>query len=139
MVRCFLIPMTDPPYSRVNPQRPKYVDQFENSRTNSPLLDKGYFLSVVSARVADLNWLQNQDGVIDLPNIDNDRIRDLPPARRQKNHQIEALVEIAEDEGETVGNYINRVACASGNNWEKSKVYVREVGEPNGAGSSRKR
>lgn len=140
MVRCFLIPMTEPPYSRANPQRPKYVDQFENSRSNSPLFDKGYFLTVVSAQVSDLNWLQNQDDVIDLPNIDNDRIGDLPAARRQKNHQIDAIVGIDEDVAETVATYINRVARASGNSgWDKSKVFVRQVGESNGASTGRKR
>ena len=54
--------------------------------------------------------LQNQTGVIDFPNIDTDRLRDTPKARRTKNRLIFQRLGLNENEDLDVRQFINLCA-----------------------------
>lgn len=126
MIKCFLVPMTDPPYSRDNPQRPKYCDELTWSGV--PIFSKNYYLIKASGTDAQLLTLQNQQGVFDFPNIDTDRLIDTPKARRNKNKLIFQKLGITENERLTALQFIN--LCANSevmNGWDKNKVFVKDI------------
>lgn len=128
MIKCFLIPMTTPPYSQENPQRPKYVDKFVNNRTNSPLFKANYFVTKIAAKNKDLLWLQKQKGVIDFPNIDTDKFEDIPKERQEKNLKIARSIGVTNERNELNRDFINKCARVEGNiTWDKDKVFVEDI------------
>lgn len=117
--------MTEPPYSRENPQRPKYMDELRINWTGSPLMIKKHYLIKANSTLVKLNELQSQDGVIDLPNVNTDVIENLPVARKVKNAVIEKLLGITVDPKGKVVDFVNQVARAEGNTaWHSDKLFV---------------
>lgn len=70
--------------------------------------------------------LQNSDGVIDMPNVDEDKLSSLPKARKDKNKLIEDLIGKNFDPEKSVKDLINEVANCEGNTWDKDKLFVRD-------------
>lgn len=126
MIKCFLVPMTEPPYSRENPQRPQYMDELRINWTGSPLMVKRHYLIMANSTPEKLLELQNKKGVIDMPNIDDDKLVSLPKARKDKNKIIETLIGKTFDQEKSVKDLINEVANSEGNTWDKDKLFVPE-------------
>lgn len=124
MIKCFLIPMTEPPYSRENPQRPQYMDELRINWTGSPLMVKKHYLVMANSTPEKLLELQNKKGVIDMPNIDDDKLKDLPQERKDKNKLIEDLIGKTFDPEKSVKDLINEVANCEDNTWDKDKLFV---------------
>lgn len=116
--------MSEPPYSKENPQRPMYMDELRINWTGSPLMIKKHYLVMANSTPEKLLELQNKKGVIDMPNIDDDKLKDLPKARKDKNTLIETLVGKTFDQKKTVKDLINEVANCEGNTWDKDKLFV---------------
>lgn len=124
MIKCFLVPMTKPPYSKENKQRPEYMDELRINWTGSPLFVKKHYLIMANSTPEKLLELQNKPGVIDMPNIDEDKLSNLPLARKVKNKEIEKVLSRTFDEKLTVKDFINSVANSEGNTWNKDKLFV---------------
>ena len=115
--------MTDPPYSRDNPQRPKYCDELTWSGV--PIFKKNYYLIKASGTAQQLLALQNQQGVYDFPNIDSDRLRDMPNARRIKNRLMYKLLDLNENEDLTTKQFVNLLANSETmHGWDKDRIIV---------------
>lgn len=115
--------MTDPPYSRDNPQRPKYCDELTWSGV--PFLAKNYYLIKVNATAQELLALQNQQGVYDFPNIDTDRLVDMPKARRTKNGLMFKLFDLNENTDLTTKQFINLLANSEVmHGWDKDRIIL---------------
>lgn len=126
MIKCFLVPMTEPPYGRENHQRPKYVTGL--SWSGVPIFNKNYYLIKVSGTAQQLKELQDQEGVIDFPNIDTDKLVDMPSARRVKNKAMYKLMGLNENENLTTKQFINLLANSETmHGWDKDSVFVGEV------------
>lgn len=125
MIKCFLVPMTEPPYSRQNPQKPMYMDELRINWTGSPLFKSKYYVVKANGTVAKLIELQGKTGVKDFPNIDTDILSDLPDSRKTKDAEIKSLVKITDVAGEKVKDFINRTARCEGNTvWDKDTLFV---------------
>lgn len=123
MIKCFLVPMTEAPYSKENPQRPKYCDDI--SWSGVPIFNKNYYLIKAQGTAQQLLTLQNQAGVYDFPNIDTDRLRDTPKARRTKNKLIFQRLGLNENEDLDVRQFIN--LCANSekmHGWDKDRIIL---------------
>lgn len=117
--------MTEPPYSKENPQRPQYMDNLRINWTGSPLFAKKYYLVKANSTLEKLNTLQAEAGVIDLPNINTDVMETLPVARKIKNATIEKLLGITSDPKSKVLDFVNQVARSGGNAaWHADKLFV---------------
>ncbi len=68
--------------------------------------------------------LQNKKGVIDMPNVDDDKLKDLPQPRKNKNKLIENLIGKIFDSEKSVKDLIHEVANCEGNTWNKNKLFV---------------
>lgn len=118
--------MTDPPYSRENHQRPKYCEGV--SWSGVPIFSKNYYLIKASGTIAQLLTLQNQTGVFDFPNIDTDRLRDMPNARRIKNRLMYRLLDLKENEELTTYQFINLLANSETmHGWDKDKIFIKDI------------
>lgn len=125
MIKCFLVPMTNTPYSRENPQRPKYCDGLTWSGV--PIFKKNYYLIKASGTAQQLLALQSQQGVIDFPNTDTDRLRDMPQARQVKNRVMYKLLDLVENEELTTRQFINLCANSGAmHGWDKDLVFVKD-------------
>lgn len=123
MIKCFLVPMNEPPYGRENPQRPKYCDDLTWSGV--PIFKKNYYLIKASGTAQQLLALQNQQGVYDFPNIDSDRLRDMPNARRIKNRLMYKLLDLNESEDLTTKQFVNLLANSETmHGWDKDRIIV---------------
>lgn len=123
MIKCFLVPMTEPPYGREHPQEPKYCDDI--SWSGVPIFNKNYYLIKAQGTAQQLLTLQNQAGVIDFPNIDADRLRDTPKARRTKNRLIFQRLGLNENEDLDVRQFINLCANSEAmHGWDKDRIIV---------------
>lgn len=116
--------MSEPPYSRENPQRPMYMDELRINWTGSPLFKRKCYLVMANSTPEKLLLLQNKKGVIDMPNNDNDQLGDLPLSRKNKNKEIEAVIGVTPPDTITVKEYINGIANIEGNSWNKDKLFV---------------
>lgn len=117
--------MSDPPYSKQNPQRPKYMDEHRINWTGSPLFEKKHYLVKANSTLEKLNALQAEKGVIDLPNVNTDLMETLPAARKIKNAVIEKLLGITADPTSKVVDFVNQVARSEGNTaWHTDKLFV---------------
>lgn len=115
--------MTEPPYTKETPRMPKYVDEVRTDWTGVPLVNRGYFLIKANSTADKLLQLQNQPGVIDFPNVDTDRLRDTPKARRAKNRLIFQRLGLNENEDLDARQFIN--LCANSekmHGWDKDLV-----------------
>jgi len=115
--------MTEPPYGRENPQRPKYCDDLTWSGV--PIFNKNYYLIKAQGTAQELLTLQNQTGVIDFPNIDTDKLRDTPKARRTKNRLIFQKLGLNENEDLDARQFIN--LCANSekmHGWDKDRIIL---------------
>jgi len=107
----YLIPMSSPPYSRENPQRPLYVDEIRCNWTGHNVDEFGYYVCKVNTTEGKHADLAGRQGVFQLPRGYNwdTPISSLPaPARNVisnwcTNHNI------AYDENETIGEFLMRV------------------------------
>lgn len=118
--------MTDPPYSRENQQKPKYCESV--SWSGVPIFSKNYYLIKASGTAQQLLTLQNQQGVIDFPNIDTDKLSEMPQARRVKNRAMFKLLRLNENEDLTTKQFINLLANSETmHGWDKDKVFVRDI------------
>lgn len=125
MIKCFLVPMTEPPHTKESPCMPKYVDEIRANWTGVPIFNKNYFLIKVGGTAQQLLTLQNKQGVYDFPNVDTDRLRDMPNARRIKNRLMCKLLGLNEDESLTTKQFINLLANSETvHGWDKDKVGV---------------
>ena len=125
MKRCFLIPMTDPPYSYENSQRPKYLHEMRISWTGVPLFKKNIYLVMVNTSLEKLQLLQENEDVIDFPNIDDDTMDNLPDSRKLKNKNIHDILKIPTKDNEKVRDFINRAANSEvDHKWNKDELYV---------------
>lgn len=123
MIKCFLVPMTEPPYSRETPQEPKYCNDI--SWSGVPIFKKNYYLIKASGTAQQLLTLQNQQGVYDFPNVGSDRLRDMPNARRIKNRLMYKLLGLNEDENLTAKQFINLLANSEVmHGWDKDRIQV---------------
>lgn len=119
--------MTDPPYSRINNQRPKYVQELQINWTGVPLFNKKYYLIKAGSTAQKLTALQNSAGVIDFPDVDTDLLSSLPQARKTKNTLICTTLGIASKTNERVLDFINRVANSERENgWRKDIAFVQD-------------
>lgn len=126
MIKCFLVPMTDPPYSRENHQRPKYVTGL--SWSGVPIFNKNYYLVKASGTAQQLLGLQNQQGVCDFPNIDTDKLSSMPQARKVKNKTMFKLLGLVENEELTTKQFINLLANAETmHGWDKDSVFIKDI------------
>lgn len=117
--------MSEPPYSRENPQRPKYMDELRINWTGSPLFVKKHYLVKANSTLEKLNKLQAEAGVIDLPNTNTDVMESLPVARKVKNAVIEKLLGVTTDPKSKVVDFVNQVARSEGNTaWHTDKLFV---------------
>ena len=116
--------MSEPPYSKENPQRPQYMDELRINWTGSPLMIKKHYLVMANSTPEKLLELQNKKGVIDMPNIDSDKLKYLPQARKDKNIEIEKIIGKTPLQDTTVKDYINGIANSEGNTWDKDKLFV---------------
>lgn len=115
--------MTEPPYSREFPQEPKYCENI--SWSGVPILQKNYYLIVAKGTAQELLALQNQAGVFDFPNVDTDRLKDMPQARRTKNKAMYKLLKLNENEDLTTKQFINLLANSETmHGWDKDRVLV---------------
>lgn len=115
--------MTEPPYTKEAPRMPKYVDEVRTDWTGVPLANRGYFLIKANSTADKLLQLQNQPGVIDFPNVDTDRLRDTPKARRTKNRLIFQRLGLNENEDLSVKQFIDLCANSEMNHgWDKDLV-----------------
>lgn len=115
--------MNEPPYGRDNHQRPKFCDNLTWSGV--PIFAKKYYLIKASGTIAQLLALQNQTGVFDFPNIDTDRLRDMPNARRVKNRAMYKLLGLNENEELTTRQFINLLANSETmHGWDKDSVFI---------------
>lgn len=124
MIKCFLVPMTEPPYSRQNPQRPMYMDELRINWTGSPLFKAKHYVVKTNSTAAKLLLLQNKPGVIDFPNVDTDELSKLTQDRKTKDTEIKKVLGLKDLAGEKVKDYINRAAMSEGNSWDKDKLFV---------------
>lgn len=125
MERCFLIPMSDPPYSRLNPQCPKYINELEISWSGVPLFIKKYYIVKAVSTVEKLDALQAMVGVIDFPNNDNDTLDSLPIDRKTKNEEILKVVSIKTKNKDKVKDFINNCANSElDHKWDKDQIVV---------------
>lgn len=126
MIRFFLVPMSEPPYSRENPQRPLFTEDLLINWTGIPLKNAPYYLIKAAChddKVKKLDDLQASPGVIDFPNVLTDDNDKLPKARLDKNKLIKDVVGIVEakDKKEKVGEFIDRVREKGGaKTWDKN-------------------
>lgn len=121
MIKCFLVPMTDPPYSRENNQRPKFCDDLTWSGV--PIFKKNYYLIKAMGTTAQLLVLQNQQGVFDFPNIDGDKLKNMPNARKTKNRLMFKLLDLNENVDLTTKQFINLLANSETmHGWDKDSV-----------------
>lgn len=125
MIKCFLVPMTEPPYSKEKPRMPKYVDEIKTNWTGIPFFNKSYFLIKANGTAQQLLTLQNQQGVYDFPNVDEDRLSSMPNARRIKNRAMYKLLGLNENEALNTRQFINLLANSETmHGWDKDKVQV---------------
>ena len=125
MIKCFLVPMTEPPYTKETPRMPMYVDDLRTNWTGVPIFQKNYYLIKANGTASQLLALQNKQGVIDFPNIDTDRLRDTPKARRTKNKLIFQKLGLSENEDLDVRQFIN--LCANSevmHGWDKDRIIL---------------
>lgn len=123
MIKCFLVPMTDPPYGRESPQMPKYCDDI--SWSGVPIFKKNYYLIKANGTASQLLTLQNQQGVYDFPNIDEDKLKDMPNARRTKNRLMFKLLDLNEDTNLTTKQFVNLLANSEAmHGWDKDRIIV---------------
>lgn len=123
--------MSSPPYSRENPQRPLFTEELRINWSGTPLKNKPFY--VIKAGCADnldkLSKLQEKLGVIDFPNILDDKMDKLPKERDDKNKLIKQAVRIVDDpkyKSESVRQFINRVTSSGGVRYWDTNVYVPE-------------
>lgn len=117
--------MTEPPYSRVNNQRPKYVKEMQLSWSGVPLFNSKMYVAKVAGTAEELVELQLQEGVIDFPNVDEDLIKDLPQARKDKNTKLLKALKMKNENNEKVVDFINRSANSElDHGWKKDLVFV---------------
>lgn len=105
---------------------PMYVDDLRTNWTGVPIFQKNYYLIKANGTASQLLALQNQAGVIDFPNIDTDRLRDTPKARRTKNRLIFQRLGLNENEDLDVRQFIN--LCANSetmHGWDKDKAVIQ--------------
>jgi hypothetical protein len=115
--------MTEPPYGRETPQEPKYCNDI--SWSGVPIFSKNYYLIKAQGTAQELLTLQNQAGVIDFPNIDADRLRDTPKARRTKNRLIFQKLGLNENEDLDVRQFINLCANSEAmHGWDKDRIIL---------------
>lgn len=115
--------MTDPPYSRETPQEPKYCNGINWSGV--PIFNKNYYLIKANGTASQLLTLQNQTGVFDFPNVDTDRLRDMPNARRIKNRLMYRLLGLNENESINTRQFINLLANSETmHGWDKDTIAV---------------
>lgn len=120
--------MTDPPYSKENNLRPKYVRELGINWSGVPLFNTGVYILKAAATPERLSQLQVSTGVIDFPNVDGDRLENLPEARKNKDRQIKTSLKLADIPGENVREFINRSANSEVNHdWRKDGVFVPDA------------
>jgi hypothetical protein len=66
-VAYYIIPMTEPPYSRQNPQRPQYVDEIKCNWVGHPVDALGVYICKVNTTEAKHTDLAGRTGVRQLP------------------------------------------------------------------------
>lgn len=118
--------MNEPPYSRDNHQRPKNCDHLTWSGV--PIFKKNYYLVKVAGTPAQLLALQNQQGVIDFPNVDTDKLKDMPQARKIKNKALYKALGLVENTELTTRQFIN--LCANSetmHGWDKDSVFLLDT------------
>lgn len=117
--------MTEPPYSRDNPQAPKYINELRINWSGVPLFNKKYYLVLANGTLAQLNDLQAGQGVYDFPNVDTDRLSSMPNARKIKNRAMHKLLGLVENEDLTTKQFINLVANSETmHGWNKDLIIV---------------
>jgi len=117
--------MTEPPYNKIDNQRPKYINELKISWSGVPLFDKKMYLVKANSTELKLQELQAQEGVIDFPNADNDLFEDLPQARKDKNILIAQKFGLKTKNKESTRNFINRVANSeTDHGWDKNEIIV---------------
>lgn len=124
MIGYFIIPMTSPSYSRANPQKPLYCDKL--GWFGSPLFKQNVYLIKASGTKEQLDELALQKKVERIEFDEDARIDDLTASEKGKLNGVLNSLKLEVREGETVGEFINRIAQSEGNNWDRKKVYVGE-------------
>jgi len=118
--------MTEKPYSRQNPQKPKYIDELGISWSGVPLFGKNVYIVKAASTVEKLDELQSMPGVIDFPNVDDDVLSSLPKARKDKNAELVKILKVDDKVGKVV-DLINKSANSEVNHgWDKRLVYCGE-------------
>ena len=109
----YLVPMSAPPYSRENPQRPLYMDEIRCNWTGHPLEGFGYYICLVNTTAAKHTKLASQPGVQRLPgNWDTPVLSLSTPLQNTikkwcDNHNIPY------DPNETIGELIERIVASA--------------------------
>ena len=114
--------MSEPPYSKDNHQRPKYLRELGISWSGVPMFNSNSYLVKANGDASKLAQLQQEDGVIDFPNVDDDDMDSLPEDRKIKDKEIKKKLKM-EDKEEKVKDFINRSANSEFNHgWDKDKI-----------------
>jgi len=111
--------MTEPPYSKEDNQRPKYIEEmfdiYKFAWTGSPLFSKKMYVVKVSAPQALHTELESKVGVEVLDEVS-----------QAKKNNITAKLKIAQHAGDSKG-FINFLARCEGNkDWDSEKLGILE-------------
>ena len=103
----YLIPTTEPPYNRQNPQRPKYLREYRYNWTGYPLQRFGYYVCKVNTTSENHRNLQACEGVILLPDWNASMVESLNAINLLKMWLDDRLIPF--DLDETTGELMNRL------------------------------
>lgn len=112
-IHYYLVPMSAPPYSRENPQRPLYMDDIRCNWTGHPLNGLGYYVCLVNTTDAKHSELANQPGVQRLPGNWNTPVLSLSTPLQNTINRWCNNHNIPYDPNETIGELIERIIASA--------------------------
>jgi len=124
-VSFYVIPMTDPPYDRVNNQRPLYVRETLVAWTGYPLDSFGVYVCKVNTTEAKHTQLEGSQGVWRFPPDGLETVIDtLHPSEKNRISQLCGQIGIPYYSDETLKSLIQRVIITDVLEWGNSDRYT---------------
>lgn len=125
MISFYLVPMTQPPYDRVNNQRPEYVNEIQCSWTGYPLDSFGYYVCKVNTTPAKHTDLEGRQGVWRFPPDGLETvINTLHPSERNRISQLCGNIGVPYYSDETLRSLLQRVIVTDVLEWGNSDRYT---------------
>jgi hypothetical protein len=125
MISFYLIPMTEPPYDRVNNQRPEYLNEIQANWTGYPLDSFSYYVCKVNTTLTKHTDLESRQGVWRFPPDGLETIINaLHPSEQNRISQLCGNIGIPYYSDETLRSLLQRVIVTDVLDWGNNDRYT---------------